>query len=1072
MFSRMRFENPDPRVPVAVRECFAMRSPRTGWDGTQFACALMGWLACIVCVAWLGSFPARAQSSAGYAATKPDRVPSVADGNLHACCWVSMDRLVAVGERGLILLSSDGGKQWNTVGERSGSTYYAVGFDATSPGQSSTNGLVVGGTIEPFQGRSAGSVAITRDAGQTWTAIKGHGLPRLIGLQSLGNRHWLAWGDWSSHWQSSLFETIDGGETWTPRSVPCGHLQGAAVSDDGTTVLVDRSSRVFFSRDGLEFTPLAIPSSPFHPLRFCRLTESGWWLGGDHGVLLHSQDGQTWSSVRLPGSELDHSLMSFSNLESRGDFVWVVGQPGNVVWRSTDAGRSWDVIPAHPSSEWSSISALNENLLVACGERGRVLLTRNRGQAWWNAHRSAERLSTLALVSTHRNVPWDVLTYVTHEGARRAGVVVVHDQHFGQALAHQPEWPERLSSTAAAMHLDIAKVLVGFPVGDLRSGIRPTDLAYYATPRSDTLQPANASERNSELVRQLVMLIRMHRPDVVVTEDVASSQPLEAATASAVQHAIQLAANPAYPLVSRESGIELPAWNVQRTLLRSTTGGGFSLVPTMLLKNAGMVLSDAMAPVHPLYDSDPYAKAPLQTRTTYRLANQRLSNIAQPLEGLILDAETLRVEPIRSKTKLSVVMASATAPQKIADLLKTRGSGVTIETAWDEALRTFVKSSTPTTAAESLWTIALESRRQGNWHRWHTALQLLSEMHPDGQYAEVAFSEWMQHFGSAEVQRAIAQQLAPMEAKPIGTEAQAESVSGNQTSPFATRDTQVAKVSHQRNLRWTPIARGRGTQEFSQLLSRWPDSWQTRKSEPAYAWLITSRARTHQWLKHGQEDDANETFFWPPYQASLSDWSGIHLQERQSIDHPAAIPVMPRITERPYLDGKDDEALWKQSLSMRLVTAWAGDTPGTEIRLCRDDAFLYVFCRCPKDRAAAQANDPNGRKRTASKTVNKPKQRDGISEFEDHVKLKIDIDRDYATWFEFGWDVQGETLDQCNDMRWWNPTWYVAQQNDADTWSTEIAIPVESLLGSPPEASESVVRGGGSRRRRRGVVVG
>ena len=994
------------------------------------------------------------QTTSSRVPSQNSSIPSIADGNLHACTILSMDRAVAVGDRGLILTTTDGGKQWQTATDRRDATYYAVGFDAPGLNPRGTTGIVVGGTIEPLQGRSAGEVAITSDDGQTWKTLSPPGLPRLTGLQSLGHRHWIAWGDWSNHWQSSLFETLDGGESWNARPVPCGHLRSVSVTDEGVTLLIDRSNRVFYSPNGLEFELLTLPTSPFHPLRFCKRTETGWWIGGDRGVLMQSNDGKNWNSIRLPGNDLDHELISLSNIECRGSNLWLVGQPGNVVWRSSDAGRSWDVTATHQFGDLRSIASLNENMLIACGDRGRILLTRNRGNAWWSAHRSGERVAAFAIVSTHRNIPWDVLTYVTYEGRRHASALVLHDQHFGQAISHHPEWSERLNSIAPRMRIDAIQVCTAFPVGDLRNGIRPTDLAYYSqekSQRSQRVRTSNTMEAGvvNEVVRQMVFAIRTHRPDMIVSEDVASTQPLEAANAVAANQAIQLASNPSFPLFSAESGIDIPVWNVQRTLFRSANLGGFQLAPTMLMNNSATLLSEAMSPLRQLYDSDPYLHFPSKQKVTYRISNQRTSTISQPLEGLILEGDTNLTEPLKGKLKLTTVLASASAPVKVAELLKTRGSGVLLENAWDDALRMFVKSMTPATASDSLWTIAIESRRQGNWHRWYTSLQLLQDLNPDGPMAEVATMEWMTCFGSAEVRHVIDQQVAQLQWKSSNDSSEGSVSTGGNASPFASGNNTVAKVSYDRALRTTPIARSKGTEEFSQSFSRWPDSWQSHKSEPAWAWLITSRYRTNQLLKRGQITDSKESFFWPPFHPALSDWTAIHEQEKLLQENPSGLASLPFIRQRPYLDGRGDESVWQEALVLKLVTAWAGDSPGTEIRLCRDEEFIYILSRCPRDGLVDAAANSGNKRKTVAKGNLKPRQRDGLNELEDHIKFKLDLDRDYATWFEFGWDVRGETLEQCNDLRGWNPTWYIAQQLDIDQWTAEIAIPIASLVGNP-----------------------
>jgi hypothetical protein len=72
--------------------------------------------------------------------------------------------------------------------------------------------------------------------------------------------------------------------------------------------------------------------------------------------------------------------------------------------------------------------------------------------------------------------------------------------------------------------------------------------------------------------------------------------------------------------------------------------------------------------------------------------------------------------------------------------------------------------------------------------------------------------------------------------------------------------------------------------------------------------------------------------------------------------------------------------------------------------------------------------------------------RDSLDPLLDHVRLRIDIDRDYATWFEFGWDIQGGLWDRCNDIPVWDPQWYLVLHSTEQNWNAEVAIPIAELI--------------------------
>jgi photosystem II stability/assembly factor-like uncharacterized protein len=143
---------------------------------------------------------------------------TVADGTLHDCQIVSLDRTLAVGDRGLILLSVNGGKNWTVQHHRSDATLYDVQFE------NEFDGCIVGGSIEPFTHRSKGTILTSNDGGNTWQNVESQ-LPRLLGIRSLSKRHLIAWGDWSVLYQSALFESFDNGKSWSAIAIPCGPLR-------------------------------------------------------------------------------------------------------------------------------------------------------------------------------------------------------------------------------------------------------------------------------------------------------------------------------------------------------------------------------------------------------------------------------------------------------------------------------------------------------------------------------------------------------------------------------------------------------------------------------------------------------------------------------------------------------------------------------------------------------------------------------------------------------------------------------------------------------------------------------
>jgi photosystem II stability/assembly factor-like uncharacterized protein len=979
------------------------------------------------------SYPSGSDADAGVSA-------SVSDTSLHDCVMLSIDRALAVGDAGAILVTEDGGKQWrNLSNTRSEMNYYGVGMDVPIAADRPRTGLIVGGTIQPASGGSVGVVLTTEDDGITWTSSTFPGLPRLIGLQRVKHRHWIAWGDWSDHFGSALFESIDGGRSWNPRSIPCGHLQSVALGEDGATLVVDRASRVFYAANGVEFRSVNIPSDQFHPIRFCKRLSSGWWMGGDGAQLWHSPDGLAWQRVELPIASEDKPLVDCLQIDGNARSLWVVGKPANAIWQSQDDGRSWTKRSTGATTVLNSIKAWDDQVLMACGRLGNIHQSRNGGLSWRETHASSKRYLGLSLSATDQTIPWDIHAYITHEGFHQTAAVVLHDRRFSETLHHQIDRSSALACLASRARLDHISTWRGLPISDMPNGSKVNDLAYYQHTRES-------------LLRMMVQEIRLHRPDVLIIEDKSSTNMLRSACGALASQAVQLAGNPTYMPTKSLGDAQPGAWTVQRILENSENGSGFALSASMLLKKSNQLLAKPLQPIRYYYGgagsySEFEPSLSLVGKARYRLLNHSSTSISHPLDGLVVQGETKLCEKPIQKTKLSTLMASANSSAAVSELLKTRGSSIYRETAWEDSLAELIKPMSPESTLDVLWMVSQESRKAGNWNRWHSALQMMLARFPNQEQQELAYRELMTYLGSAEVDQMVRLQL---QHRSESQQSESPVVAGSGiASPFSTPDSGVKTASYATEAGLTPLARGQSEKEFSKLLGIWPDDWKHKQSEPGLAWLIASRFRTSSMTRTGRLDHASEREFWPMYFPYLGNWSGIHEQE-QIVNAPpeGALPVprIPWVASRPHLDGIAESDFWSQAASLRLSTAWADETETSTLRICRDSEFLFLHVSAPKNRISELAWSGSANKKEGYDKDLKGR-RDSIDQQLDHMKLRIDIDRDYATWFEFGWDSYGGLSDRCNDILMWDPQWYIVLQTNDSEWSAELAIPISELVG-------------------------
>jgi hypothetical protein len=234
--------------------------------------------------------------------------------------------------------------------------------------------------------------------------------------------------------------------------------------------------------------------------------------------------------------------------------------------------------------------------------------------------------------------------------------------------------------------------------------------------------------------------------------------------------------------------------------------------------------------------------------------------------------------------------------------------------------------------------------------------------------------------------------------------------------------------------------------------------------------LLSNRIETRQWYKGSVDFGRRLSAFGPLYASDPSDQFCVQAAQRNlaggqaSVDWygrlrsyvskgpwydaaqaemwlqnrigppPRRLAICRLTDQRPHLDGKLDDACWKSLKPLALDDAsgsTASDYP-TEVMFAYDQEFLYVALRC-KHPVGKQV--PLAQKR--------PRDAD-LAPF-DRVSILLDLDRDYATYFQLQVDQRGCVRDDCWGDLGWNPKWYVAAASDETSWTIEAAIPLGEL---------------------------
>jgi photosystem II stability/assembly factor-like uncharacterized protein len=291
------------------------------------------------------------------------------------------DRVAWVaGSEGTILRTTDGGRNWASVGPADAA---ALQFR----------------DIEAFDARSAVALTIgngtdsrlyaTSDAGHTWTETFRNEDPDAFYdcVTFLDRRHGLALSD-PVDGKFRILATSDGGRTWAVRS-PTGMpeaLAGEFAFAASGTCLVSAggrawfatgggaTSRVFTSSDaGRSWSVVSTPvpsgaSAGIYSLAF-RDREHGLAVGGDYAAPTAAPDGaaylrgRTWTVARtVPGE-----YRSGAAWIGRGPGALAVGPTGSDV--SLDAGKTWK---RFDTGSFDAVLCASDGSCWASGEQGRV----------------------------------------------------------------------------------------------------------------------------------------------------------------------------------------------------------------------------------------------------------------------------------------------------------------------------------------------------------------------------------------------------------------------------------------------------------------------------------------------------------------------------------------------------------------------------------------------------------------------------------------------------------------------------------------------------------------------------
>jgi photosystem II stability/assembly factor-like uncharacterized protein len=946
------------------------------------------------------------------------------DATLHDITFINPTSGWAVGDRGVIWHTDDAGATWRQQSSPISSTLNAVFFvDAH-------RGWAAGGECRPYSNATRGAVLRTDDGGMTWKQIPQSVLPKLNGIRFFDRDHGIAFGQSAPYSPSGVYSTRDAGATWQP--LPCDSagswLAGDFLAPDTGAVAGPAGRIATLVRRKVVESPLS--ASALRSFRAMRLVApTGGWAVGDGGLLMTTADlGHSWQTPAssLPDSAAD--LFNFQAIAVAGSNVWIAGSPGTIIFHSPDDGKTWQPVATNQTAPIHSLYFVDAQNGWAAGGLGTILSTRDGGHTWQPQRAGATRAALLGIFASAADVPLELFA----ESGAADGYIAAID------IVANSTGADAESASAAAHRACESLLLAGAAVTDTswRFPLPAADLALEPADLLAALNHENDGRAMQKIERHLVAEIRVWRPDVVVVPhgaNASTNEPFAAILEPIIARAVTAAADPAQhtELVS-EAG--LAPWQVKKVFGLSPPGtnGDEALDTGRFSPWLGATLCDFTTPSRSiLFNSHTLPPETLQLKTL--LDGAAPTNTRGIFSGITLarGSEARRPQPELPAQDLDKLRRLATRRRMLEQLLE-RSQG---NAAWGSQVNQMIDGLSDEDTGQLLVQLAEGYRRAGRLDLAADTYFMFARRTPDHPLVDPALRWLVQFYASSEISHRVSTRsaanrrvLAADAPSEGGVKQAAAALPINESSPPTnglTRDERLRRAAQLGDYLKAarPALYADPTVRFAEITAQ----RQLGFANPAKRYYLTLRGLP-------------ETDPWREC-AATEEW----LDKPGETPPPKKLATCRVASAPPNLDGKLDDPIWERADRLLLSASDSPPRSGeglgeglSEVRITHDREFLYVAVHCLKSENVEYPSD------------NTPRQRDAdLTQF-DRVALKLDVDRDYSTAYELTVDSRGWTHDELNGNITWNPTWYVAAENDDSSWTAEAAISLAQLVDKPP----------------------
>ena len=965
-----------------------------------------------------------------------------ADAELSSVCFVDADQGWAVGDRGVIWHTTDGGRSWRQQASTVTCRLESVQFlDAE-------HGWAVGGWTHPYSRHTSGVVLRTLDGGEQWQLIPDVTLPALKQVKFLDQKQGWAIGDASSLFPTGVFHTEDGGRTWTP--LVKGHTLGWQTGDfrDARGGVVAGRGGELGAVTGMEIRPTRTGNFGLRYLRRLQLHGDRGWLVGDGGLALTSRDsGYTWTTPPAALPEAAREI-DFRGLAMVGNHCWLAGAPGSTVVHSGDGGQSWQTFSTDQSVPLRALAFVDERRGWAVGALGMILATTDGGRTWRMQRCGGTRLALLGIFSEPSRVPLEIVALQAGNDAYLTAVEILGRRDQDAARPLDASLPDRTHEALVAAGGSQADTAWQFP-------LRQAGLPQTANGVMNYWNQASDGKAAQNLERHLVQRIRMWRPDVIVTEDISPrGENPQAHLTNQLALAAMEKAGDATSYSEQSSQLGLEPWKVKKVFAVQDGGrqGNVTITPMQWAPRQGQSLADLAEQGRCLISGDLLPRGSiiglslLVNQLPQQSAGRDMFSGISHLPGSEARREFTQPPPGDLETLAAMAQKRHNVEQLISRIDKDNAQGE----AWLGQINDLTKGMGERGAGEILYQLAMRYHRAGKTEAAADALNLLLQRFPEHPTADAAATWLVQYYTSSEVawrerrgthyaaQVGGLEQAPEDEAAAVGKGGSKQPRAGAGAVDPAGGETnlQTAGVNTSAFTGLTPDDRAERAIAIGKKMEQ---SRPVLFSDPAFRFPLCAAYR-----EHGLPRQAEKFYNAIAGLDGTQPWAVTakmeHWLAAATATPPKKILSCAAARKKPLLDGRLDDEVWKKARAVSLSSDPKDDVDSpAAISMAFDDEFLYVGISCRKATGVSYAADT------------RPRTHDADQSAQDRVELLLDMDRDYGSFYRLCVDHRGFTADSCFGDPTWNPAWYVAAGGDEKYWTAEIAIPFSELCAAPPK---------------------